>query len=56
MATKTCPRCGASFRCEGDKDCWCESRQIHRALMLQLLEEYTDCICPACLKAYEARE
>jgi len=56
MALKKCQKCGASFRCEGEGDCWCEQLQIHRVQMLEILELYTDCICPRCMKEYEARE
>jgi hypothetical protein len=55
-ANKTCPNCGSGFVCEGDQDCWCERVQIHKAQMLAILEQFNDCICPACLKIYEARE
>jgi len=56
MAKKSCPQCGRSFSCEGDKDCWCEQVQLHRAQMQLIAERYTDCICPHCMKAYEAKE
>ena len=55
-ANKKCPECGSGFRCEGDRDCWCEKVQIHRAQMLEIMERYTDCLCPSCMKKYEARE
>ncbi|MCK5135397.1 MAG: cysteine-rich CWC family protein [Bacteroidales bacterium] len=56
MSNKKCPKCGSSFRCEGDEDCWCESVNIHRAPMQEILELYSDCLCSDCLKGYEARE
>jgi len=56
MGNKKCPACGAGFRCEGDQDCWCESAQIHKAQMQEILEQFSDCLCPDCLKKYEARE
>ena len=56
MSEKECPRCEAHFRCEGDRDCWCEKVNIHRVQMLEVMELYTDCLCPACLKNYAARE
>jgi len=48
--------CGAGFRCEGDADCWCEKVPIHRAQMIEIMELFTDCICPECMKKFEARE
>ena len=56
MSEKECPGCGANFRCEGDRDCWCEKVNIHRVQMLEVMELYTDCLCPACLKRYAASE
>ena len=56
MKLKKCQRCGAEFRCEGEDDCWCEKVQIHRVQMLEIMERYTDCICPDCMKLYEARQ
>ena len=50
---KKCPKCGAGFRCDGDKDCWCESAQIHKKEMVEIMGLYTDCLCPKCLKEYE---
>jgi hypothetical protein len=49
---KKCPSCGKFFTCQGDDDCWCESYQIHKKDFLKLQEEYSDCICPDCLKKY----
>ncbi len=56
MARKKCPACGSSFNCEGDSDCWCEQVQIHRAQLQLIMEKYDDCLCPGCLKQFEAKE
>jgi hypothetical protein len=56
MSKKTCPKCGAEFSCEGEKDCWCEKVQIHKPQMIEIMERYTDCICPDCMRKYEAKE
>jgi len=56
MKMKSCPECGKEFRCEGDNDCWCEGKQIHKAQMFEMMQRYTNCICPDCLKKYEAKE
>jgi hypothetical protein len=55
MAIKKCPRCKASFSCEGDNDCWCEQVQILRKDMIKIMERFNDCLCPDCLKMYEAK-
>ncbi len=52
MAVKKCQKCNAVFTCEGDNDCWCESVQLHRKEMIELMEQYTDCLCPDCLQGY----
>ena len=49
---KKCPSCGKFFTCQGEDDCWCESYQIHRKEFLKITQQYTDCICPDCLKQY----
>lgn len=56
MALKKCPECGASFRCEADSDCWCERVPVHRAQLQTIMEQYDNCLCPGCLKQFEARE
>ena len=56
MGLKKCQKCGVDFRCDGEGDCWCESVPIHRTQMLEIMEKYTDCICPSCMKEYEARQ
>lgn len=49
---KRCPSCGKFFTCQGKEDCWCENYHIPRKEFLRLNEEYSDCICPDCLKNY----
>jgi len=56
MSKKICQKCGGEFPCEGDKDCWCEKLQIHRVEMIKIMELYSDCLCPECMKKYEAKE
>ena len=49
---KKCPSCGKFFTCHGERDCWCESFQIHQKDFLVITQKYNDCICPECLKQY----
>ncbi|NMB71692.1 MAG: hypothetical protein GYA22_06050 [Bacteroidales bacterium] len=51
---KRCPSCGKFFSCFPEGDCWCEEYKIHRKEMIQLTQEFRDCICPDCLKKYTA--
>jgi len=56
QGTKICPKCGSRFPCDGDHDCWCEQVPIHQVQMLEIMELYTDCLCPECLGKYRAAE
>jgi hypothetical protein len=50
---KSCPSCGNSFPCHSNDDCWCEKAKLHKKEMLVIMEKYTDCLCPDCLKKFE---
>jgi hypothetical protein len=50
---KRCPACGRFFTCQGDEDCWCEKARIHRRELNIIINTYTDCLCPRCLKKFE---
>jgi len=52
---KKCPKCGKSFTCFGERDCWCEKVRIHKKEMMEILQKYSDCLCPECLKEYEEK-
>lgn len=49
---KKCPRCGNQFACDTEGDCWCHEFQILKKDFMHLWQEYTDCLCPACLREY----
>ncbi len=55
MTIKICPKCASRFTCDGDNDCWCEQVQVLKKDMVTIMERYTDCLCPDCLKAFETR-
>jgi hypothetical protein len=50
---KRCPKCGRFFACQGDEDCWCEKVRIHRKELHIIMNTYSECLCPRCLKKYE---
>jgi ribosomal protein L34E len=50
---KKCPSCGKFFTCKGEEDCWCEKVRIHSAEMKMIMNTYSDCLCPECLKKFE---
>jgi len=54
--TKICPSCNGTFTCTGDEDCWCEGVKLHKKALVELMDNFTDCICPQCMKKYEAKE
>lgn len=49
---KKCPKCGVMFACNTEGDCWCHSYQIMDKDFVQLWQQYTDCLCPTCLRQY----
>ncbi|HYW94337.1 MAG TPA: cysteine-rich CWC family protein [Bacteroidales bacterium] len=55
MAEKKCPECGSTFMCEGEKDCWCESAQIHKKELIVIMDRYHDCLCPDCLANFSEK-
>jgi hypothetical protein len=50
---KICPACGKPFTCSGNDDCWCEKVRISKKELLRIMNTYSDCLCPDCLKKYE---
>lgn len=48
---KRCPKCGLVFSCGGLFGCWCREVKLTEAQLALLRQRYTDCLCPACLRA-----
>jgi len=54
---KICPRCGRQFGCaQGAPGCWCEGVALRRETLAELRELADDCLCPACLGEFSARD
>jgi hypothetical protein len=54
---KNCNKCGAVFNCTNENaGCWCGHVQLDPATLIQLKKAFGDCLCPACLKAYEHKQ
>jgi hypothetical protein len=49
---KNCSKCGKSFECLHNAECWCMDYKISPANMKLVQETYSDCLCPDCLKEY----
>ena len=51
-----CARCGGAFRCGIDDagPCPCTALQLPPALLTQLAQRFTGCLCGACLLALAA--
>ena len=50
--TQACARCGAAFECGADGDaCWCAEVVLDADALAALRDRFTDCLCPACLRA-----
>lgn len=50
-ASDRCPRCAGSFACgaAGPGPCACTTVQLSPALQQQLRQQYSGCLCLACL-------
>jgi hypothetical protein len=46
---KTCQRCGVEFGC-GGSCCWCDEVPLDAAVREQLQQQFSDCLCRACLE------
>ena len=53
---KNCPRCGAGFECKtGDiAHCQCSSIQLSETETKFIANQFTDCLCAACMKAMKS--
>lgn len=55
MSKKACSKCDAGFECGHEqRGCWCERYSIDKGTLGILKEEYSNCLCPECLKGYAA--
>ena len=48
----SCPRCGRSFICYNDHNCWCHNQQVHPKTQEALRQQYRGCLCQNCLSFY----
>ena len=46
---KTCQRCGVEFAC-GGSCCWCDEVKLDAPVRQELGEQFSDCLCRACLE------
>jgi hypothetical protein len=54
---KLCPSCAAEFGCaDGAPGCWCEAVALARETLAELRVLADDCLCPACLAGFAARD
>jgi cobalamin transport system permease protein len=55
--TKQCSLCGRRFGCaDGEPGCWCEQVVVSPAMLAELRDLATDCLCPACLSDVAERD
>ena len=54
----TCPRCGKAFACgmNGPGPCACTTLTLNPELQANLRQQYSGCLCLACLRALAAAE
>jgi len=46
---KRCVACGEPFTCYAG-GCWCDTVSLTAETQARLLVQYTDCLCPTCLR------
>ena len=46
---KRCVACGEPFSCYAG-GCWCDTVSLTAETQARLLAQYTDCLCPSCLR------
>ena len=52
LAPETCEACGREFGCGAiSGSCWCSTEDVPPAVLTELSERYSLCLCPACLVA-----
>ena len=51
---KRCSKCGLSFDCGGLLGCWCRDVKLDAAKLAVLRQQYSDCLCRACLETCAA--
>lgn len=47
-----CPRCGKSFICYKDENCWCHDLRVHPKTRDSIQQEFRGCLCSTCLSFY----
>lgn len=52
---KNCSKCGVAFGCQNETSgCWCENIHLSEQTLAELKAAYDNCLCPVCLKSFEA--
>jgi iron complex transport system permease protein len=55
--TKQCSLCGRRFGCaDGEPGCWCEQVVVSPAMLAELRDLASDCLCPTCLSDVAERD
>ena len=57
-ATDSCPRCAGSFACgaAGAAPCPCTTVKLSDALQMRLRQQFSGCLCLACLRTLAAHD
>jgi hypothetical protein len=53
---KQCGKCGASFLCQTAELCWCASYKLDERQLTTIGQQYSNCLCEACLAALSSRD
>lgn len=51
---KTCPKCGAGFKCYnmGIESCWCEAYYVAPEKLEEMRNQWDGCLCEDCLTEF----
>ncbi len=50
-----CGRCGSSFVCYKDENCWCQGIQLTSETQYSLDQRYKGCLCSSCLGLFAGK-
>ncbi|MBI1978142.1 MAG: cysteine-rich CWC family protein [Candidatus Omnitrophica bacterium] len=51
VQTINCERCGRSFTCNPEGDCWCKEKPLSKKALESLRQKFNRCLCPDCLNS-----
>ncbi|MBI2270308.1 MAG: cysteine-rich CWC family protein [Bacteroidetes bacterium] len=57
MPIKKCVKCSQDFHCGAEKrGCWCERYNLSSSTLDKLRQQYDNCLCESCIRAYAMQQ